>query len=451
MDIPGIVERRKGGRSEPPLSILEDQTGLDCAKEIKEWEKVPFREGVEKVLLVDDNIDMLRFMSDQLRNDYNILFARDGGEGVYLARTGYPDLIISDIMMPVKDGYQLCSELKGDPETATIPIIFLTAKGALSDKIEGLEQGADDYLTKPFNKEELRARVISLLQKRKLQQDISEKNKQLAEALETLKRVGRDLAHTEKMRALGLLTAGVAHEINNPISFAKGSLSVVQNCFDKIKRDGGELKMGSKEQSDLLDEIEVSLNIVKTGLLRSETIVKNLTFFSQKGNFFKLFDLSACLDTTLDLTRHEWAKKIKVHRNYQEKLFVEGFSDQLNQAVLNVLQNAISSIENQGEIFISVHRAEQEVILSIGDTGCGIAEEDLPRVLEPFFTTKEVGKGTGLGLAITYKIIVENHHGKIDIKHREGGGTEVIITLPLTQNETIGNRVERVTEGLRPQ
>jgi signal transduction histidine kinase len=431
VDIPEVVEKRERKISDPSVSFLEAQVGLDPAKETERREKIPFREGVEKILLVDDNADMLHFMSDQLKNDYNLLFARDGEEGIQETRTWHPDLIISDIMMPVKDGYQLCRELKEYPETSTIPIIFLTAKGALSDKIEGLEQGADDYLTKPFNREELRARVVSLLHKRKLQQEIAEKNKQLEEALETLKRIGRDLAHTDKMRALGLLTAGVAHEINNPISFAKGSLSVAQNCFDKMKQDA--LKMGTQEQSAILSTIEASLNIVRIGLLRSETIVRNLTLFAQKGAPSQRVNLSVCLDTTLELTRHEWSPKIKIHRGYEEGVFVEGFSDQLNQAVLNILQNAIQSIEKQGEIFIAMRQGAEEIVVSIRDTGRGIVESDLPRVFEPFFTTRTLGKGTGLGLAITYKIIVETHHGKLDIKSKEGEGTEVMITLPVSR------------------
>jgi signal transduction histidine kinase len=162
-------------------------------------------------------------------------------------------------------------------------------------------------------------------------------------------------------------------------------------------------------------------------------IIKNLTLFSQKGNLLKRFDLSVCLDTTLELTHHEWSPRIAVHRDYREGVFVEGLSGQLNHAVLNVLQNAIFSIENQGEIFILMRQGEGEVVLSIGDTGRGIAESDLPRVFEPFFTTKEVGMGTGLGLAITYKIIVETHHGKINVKSKKGEGTQIIITLPLTQ------------------
>ena len=139
------------------------------------------REGC-RILIVDDNLDMLTLISDQLKSDYDCCFAKDGAEGISRARAEHPDLIISDIMMPVKDGYQLCRELKGDAQTAPIPIILLTAKGSLSDKIEGLEEGADDYLTKPFSKEELKARVRTLIRTRRLQKALQAANRQLEDA-----------------------------------------------------------------------------------------------------------------------------------------------------------------------------------------------------------------------------------------------------------------------------
>ncbi|MEK7702886.1 MAG: ATP-binding protein [Nitrospirota bacterium] len=432
----GDVERCRSPDRQFASVFLEGQMGLTLVEEIDAWKAIPIREGADTILLVDDSADMLHYLSDQLKSEYNLLLARDGAEGVDRARTERPDLIISDIMMPVKDGYQLCTALKSDPQTAMIPIIFLTAKGTLSDKIEGLEQGADDYLTKPFNKEELRARVCSLLQKMRLQKEVLEKNKELGEALEKLRRIGRDLAHSEKMEALGLLTAGVAHEIRNPICFAKASLAVLQDRFYKIKGEIEGWKMSVDERSDTFNEMALSLGIIKDGILRSEAIVNNLTLFAQKEDLFESLNLSNCLNTALELTQHEWSPRIEIHCDYGDTVLVEGSVSQINQALLNVLQNAIYAILGEGEIFIQMYSKGQEIVLTIRDTGSGIDECNLPRVFEPFFTTKAVGKGAGLGLAITYKIIVETHHGKIDIKSREGEGTEVSITLPIAQNAT---------------
>jgi signal transduction histidine kinase len=350
-----------------------------------------------------------------------------------LARTGHPDLIISDIMMPVKDGYQLCKELKEDPQTAAIPIIFLTAKGHLSDKIEGLEQGADDYLTKPFNKEELRARVISLLHKGKLQKEILEKNKQLEEALKKLKRVSCDLMQSEKMASLGLLVAGIAHELNNPISFAKGSLLLVHDRCDSLSAHD---IADPVRLPQVREEIRESLHVVKNGLSRIEGIIKDLSAFVRKDEeAFIGLDLHASLDLTLGLLRYEWLDTIAVHRDYGEIGMIEAVPGQINQSFLNIFQNALHAMEGceNRRLFIGTRLVGETATVSIRDTGVGIPESNLTRLFEPFFTTKEVGKGTGLGLSLVYKMIVENHGGSINVNSKVGEGTEFVLTLPLKQ------------------
>jgi signal transduction histidine kinase len=414
------------------VSTQEKEARLELNPSNKVFRELPFREGLEHVLIVDDNVDMLHFIGDQLKSEYNLSFGENGAKGVALAFSKNPDLIISDIMMPIKDGYQLCRELKSDPQTARIPIILLTAKGDLSDKIEGLECGADDYLTKPFNKGELLARVRSLVHKRKLQEEIALKNKQLQEALAELQKKEQELVQSEKMASLGLLTAGVAHEISNPISFAKGSLSVVNRFFEKTDKEEGRT-MEAEELLRLRKEARICLDVIKTGLERTDGIVKNLHAFGRKDEMVTRVDIHAGLDSTITLLNHLLRGKIAIHREYGSKNAVYGIGGQLNQAFMNIFHNAIQAIETQGEIFVKTTPVEDGLRISIRDTGKGIAEADLPHVFEPFFTTKDLGKGTGLGMAITYKIIVETHHGKIDLKSALGKGTEVFITLPLTQ------------------
>jgi len=432
-------EEKRGDERRRMMDLLLESVETPQERPLRE------KEGFEKILVVDDTPDMLTFISDQLKSDYDCLLAKNGAEGIHRARAENPDLIISDVMMPVKDGYQLCRELKSDPQTASIPIILLTAKGSLSDKIEGLEEGADDYLTKPFNKEELKARVHSLINLRKLQKEVLLKNKQLEkgtqqleEALEKIKRKEQDLVQAEKMSSLGLLTAGVAHEINNPISFSKISLSLVKRYFDKMEEKKEEITE-PQEILDLKKTARLSLDIIQTGLDRTAAIVRNLHSFVRKDELFTEFDIHAGLDATLTLLNYQFLRKIEVHRDYYtvedsgKITSIPGIAGQLNQAFMNILLNAVQAIETKGEIFIKTIPLEESVQISIRDTGCGISESDLPRVFEPFFTTKEVGQGTGLGMAITYKIIVETHRGKIDIKSRLGEGTDVLITLPKVQ------------------
>jgi signal transduction histidine kinase len=419
VDLPKGTQKPTLALPEPSLSLLEAQVGLQGVGEADPWEKVVFREGVETILLVDDNIDMLHFMSDQLRSDYNLLFARDGEEGVRIAQREHPDLVISDIMMPGKNGYQLCRELKGGSQTATIPFIFLTARGGLSNKIEGLEQGADDYLAKPFNREELKARAQSLLRQRALQKEVSVKNKELEESLTKLKGAERDLIHSEKMAALGVLMTGIAHEINNPVSFARGSLSVAQKALEEIK-------------GVPLQDIKEALDTVNSGLDRVGKIVQNLSIFIRTNDTWVLSNFHADLDAILRLVDHELRGRIEVERRYGSLPLVEVLQGQINQVFMNILRNAVQAIRGRGKISITTEAVGATVRISIRDTGEGISETHLPKIFDPFFTTKDVGKGLGLGMSISNKII-NSHHGKLNVHSRVGEGTEFVITLPQKQ------------------
>lgn len=187
-------ERRAGAEDEIDWTrTLQRAAEYSSSGIIKEESPRPHPNGDHAVtmeptiLLVEDNPDMLQFLAAQLQDCYRILTAADGVQGLEAARAQRPALILSDVMMPVMDGYRLCRELKSDPGTMHIPVILLTAKADLSMKIEGLEFGADEYLTKPFSSEELHARIKSLLSLRELE---------------------AGLIHSEKMAALGLLVAG---------------------------------------------------------------------------------------------------------------------------------------------------------------------------------------------------------------------------------------------------
>ena len=403
-----------------------------------------------KVLLVEDNPDMLHFIVAQLRDNHQVITARNGMEGVRRAKEELPDLILSDIMMPLKDGYQLCREVKEDPTTKHIPVILLSAKADLSMKIEGLEYGADDYLTKPFSSEELRARVKSLLNLRALESEIQSRSAELELALRELRSTQEQLVHSEKMAALGLLVAGLAHEINNPVTFAKGSLSNLRRSLEELQgilaKDGVSLK--GKQTAELVEDIQVSLSIIRTGLERTEAIVGDLKSFVRKDEvFFKPTDVHEGIDTTLNLLKPELGNRIFVVKEYGEIGLVEAIPGRINQVFMNLLQNAIHAIRETGEIRIRTwkeqvkesngegeFRGDNLVKISVKDSGVGISEENLKHIFEPFFTTKEVGKGMGLGLSLTYQII-RSHDGEIKVNSAPGVGTEVILALPVHHAE----------------
>jgi signal transduction histidine kinase len=438
-------ERREGERRREEdwtraLHTAAEYSAADFLKEAVAVEPpaaVPPTPPEHTILLIEDNADMRSFIVFQLQDEFEVVQARDGIEGIDLATRRHPDLIISDVMMPGKDGYQVCREIKSDSHTQHIPIILLTAKAELSEKISGLEYGADDYLTKPFNSQELKAKIRSLVQLRRLEREIQHRSDELERTLKMLQDTQTQLVHSEKMAALGLLVAGIAHEVNNPVSFAKGSLSNLRRYLGQV-RDALEQRPETREVltqfNKLLQDIEQSLNIVKTGLDRTEGIVIDLKAFARKDEqYTKRVNLQDGLEATIKLIRHEMGSRITLHQEYGIREAVEIIPGQINQVFMNLLQNAIHAIPENGDIWVRSWEDGDRVHVSVRDNGRGIRKEHLGRIFEPFFTTKEVGQGTGLGLSVSYRI-VENHGGKITVSSEEGHGAEFVIILPKRQS-----------------
>lgn len=251
--------------------------------------------------------------------------------------------------------------------------------------------------------------------------DLDLQKQKLEKTLTDLKNTHEQLIQTEKMASLGILTAGVAHEINNPLNFIQGGYSGLKQYFQKHNQ---------KDQ-----EVDVFLKGIKSGIDRSAAIVSSLNHFSrQKESFDEICDIYDVIDNCLLILNNQLKGRIMIEKNYQAKSAqLMGNSGKLHQVFLNILNNAGQAIIDEGTIRISITRAEQEITIEINDNGVGINPKDLPKVLDPFFTTKEPGKGTGLGLSISNSIIKE-HEGTLKIKSEPGTGTRVIIALPVNQS-----------------
>ncbi|MBN1409225.1 MAG: substrate-binding domain-containing protein [Spirochaetales bacterium] len=186
------------------------------------------------ILVVDDNPDMRGFMKSLLDSKYSVILAENGVKGLEKVRREIPALIISDVMMPEMDGYEFCRRIRTDEKLRHIPFILVTARADMAMRIEGLEQGADDYLVKPFNAEELDARVRNLIASRELEKQLSEQRNQLENALDELKATQQQLILNEKLASIGQLLAGISHELNTPFSVVKASNENLITCVDGI-------------------------------------------------------------------------------------------------------------------------------------------------------------------------------------------------------------------------
>ncbi len=275
------------------------------------------------------------------------------------------------------------------------------------------------------------------------------KNTQLEVALNKLKETQNQLVQSEKMASVGQLTAGIAHEINNPINFVSSNIKPLQRDLNdllellSLYNDSIE-KMNLKEEfemvekfkneidySFLLDEIQSLLNGIDEGAKRTTEIVRGLRNFSRldEGDR-KLADINQGIDSTLLMLRNQLKNRIEVKKNLGSLPLLSCYPGKLNQVFMNLINNASQAIEGAGTIFIETKAGVNIIIVSIKDTGSGMSDDVIRHIFEPFYTTKDVGKGTGLGLSITFGIVQE-HNGTIEVISNPGQGTEFIIKLPM--------------------
>jgi len=226
----------------------------------------------------------------------------------------------------------------------------------------------------------------------------------------------------EKMASLGVLAAGVAHEINNPLNFINGGVLGIENYInDKLIEH-------AENVSPLIEAINL-------GVTRASEIVKSLNRFSrQTDSLTEKCDLHSTINNCLIILNDEIKNRIIVAKEFTNEPFtIIGNEGKLHQAILNIITNSIHAIEKKGTINISTSIVKQMVVLTVNDTGHGIDKEVLNQIFDPFFTTKEPGEGTGLGLSITYQIIQELN-GTIEYNSEKGKGTTAIISIPIDKN-----------------
>jgi signal transduction histidine kinase len=384
------------------------------------------RQGnLPRALIADDEPDMLRFLKSQLTGHYQVLEAVDGQQAIEKAAQFLPDVILLDMMMPEKDGLQACKELRQRASTQSIPIILLTARADEQTKLAALSAGASDFLPKPFSTTELHVRIKNLVESYHYQRKLSKQNTVLEETIEQLKDTETALVETEKLASLGRFSAGIIHEINNPLNFATTGLYTLRR----------KAKFLAPEEQEEYAEI---LKDVEDGIGRVKTIVSDLRKFSHnETDTIEQVEVSDVMTQALRFLSHEIGEKVQIQQNLPDNQTIWANQNKLIQVAVNLLQNSIDALKGKqfGEsekpmISIEGRLDQGKSIVVFRDNGPGIEPGNLDKIFDPFFTTKDVGAGMGLGLSICYRI-VRNYEGRITARSEPGKFCEFTLEFPV--------------------
>jgi signal transduction histidine kinase len=376
------------------------------------------------LLVADDEPDMLRFLKSQLGQHYRVIEAVDGQQAVDKAAQFLPDIILLDMMMPEKDGLQACREIRERTSTRSIPVVLLTARADEETKLAALQAGASDFLAKPFSTTELHVRLKNLVESYEYQRRVSKQKEALESTLEQLKETETQLVQSEKLASLGRLSAGIIHEINNPLNFATTGLFTLKNKGKYVAPEQQD------EYVDILKDIE-------EGITRVKTIVSDLRMFTHPDTEARdQVEVAEVVTSALRFLSNEWKDKVRIEQSLPEHQTVWANKNKLIHVVLNLIQNSLDALESKKEfngapptIWIEGRVDERTSRLTVRDNGPGIESENLDKIFDPFFTTKDVGEGMGLGLSICYRI-VQDYDGRISVRTEPGKFCEFTLEFP---------------------
>jgi len=344
----------------------------------------------------------------------------------------------------------------GLSRSISVPVLALrdaadkVGKGDLTQRVVNRSGDEIGELAAAFNK------MVTDLEKareerNKANHDLAIANDALNQTVSDLKATQDQLIQAEKMASLGQLTAGIAHEINNPINFVSANIQPLKDdlkdileivaVYEKVIKEHLPEKEANEVQQirekikidTTLKEVNDLLKGMEEGAKRTSEIVKGLRNFSRLDqNVFLSANINESLDSCLVLLHNSYKNRIKIERQFGTIPEVDCLPGQINQVFMNILSNAIQAIPDEGTIFVKTWHVDGMVKISIRDTGTGMTEDVQKKIFDPFFTTKGVGKGTGLGMSISFGII-QKHNGKIELFSKPGAGTEFVVTIPVNQ------------------
>ncbi|ACY17631.1 sensor histidine kinase [Haliangium ochraceum] len=391
------------------------------------------------IMVADDSPTSLMLLERGLvRLGYNVITAQNGQEALELAETNAVDLFLLDVQMPGMTGFETAQAIHKVEKYRDAPVLFLTGDGDIQQRIKGFEAGGVDYIIKPFHTVEVAKRVgihLELFKRRR-------ESERYANEMETLaKERAKQLAHADRLAMLGTLAGGVAHEINNPLSFISGNVQELRKNWpqiDQLLSEQIEARPDEAEELTYLQEdMTEILDGIHNGITRIAKIVSGLkTFVREKGADWAPFPVKLSFDGAMMLCRGA-VREINVESDFPDDLPpVRGDSQQLEQVLVNLCVNASHAMEGRPDqkLWVRSWSEDGHVLITVTDNGNGIPEENLESIWNPFFTTKDVGKGTGLGLSICQNII-QDHGGSIEASNVDEGGARFTIRLPIAPEE----------------
>lgn len=396
-----------------------------------------------KILIAEDDPASRIVLKTILQKwGHEIVVAQDGNQAWQILQTDNPKLVILDWMMPGIEGVELCKKIRRRTDGDYIYIILLTAKVENENIVTGLDAGADDYIAKPFDREVLRSRVAVGARIIQYESVLAEKNVQLQQYGSEMEKLAEErskqLVHAERMATVGLLSAGIAHEINNPTAFIAGNIQTLERfCSDMEPALQKQIQQNGEDTEKLefiLDEMPKAINGIRNGVARISRIVKGLKSFCRKNEeTVAACDVNTCVEQALELCYNALKYYVTIRKDLAENLpQIMADSQQIEQVLINLFVNAADAMAEygQGTLTIKTQTADNSVVVKVTDTGPGIPEDKLDDIWQPFYTTKPPDKGTGLGL-FTVHGIIENHEGQIKVENKPTGGAEFTITLPV--------------------
>jgi len=436
-----------------------------------------------EVLIVEDSITQLRQTEHILRKSgYTVRTAACADEAMGMLEKVKPDLIISDIVMPGTDGYEFCRKTKSNPDLRSVPFILLTTLSDVEDIIKSLACGADNYITKPYDEEVLLSRIEDVLDmaalpsneneersveivyggksyfmhsksrrilqlllstvdnyartnrglvkaerelrnlNRCLEEKVEERTKVLMQEVEHRKNTEEQLRQSQKMEAIGRLTGGIAHNFNNLLT---GILGYSEYLLESKLTEGDECR------SEIIE--------IKHAGERAAELTQQLLAFSSRQKFkIRIIDLNDLISSLQGMLSHTIGEDIEIHLDLDPGVGnVKVDPGQIEQVILFLAINARDAMPDGGELRIKTMREETDggeegrprCVILISDNGCGMNEDVLSHIFDPFYTTKERGRGTGLGLSTAYGIMKQSG-GSMEVRSVPGKGTTFIMSLP---------------------